>query len=144
LDLIEKSAEEGKEVELDENPVPLYFKRFLGNKLKIGEASEPSDIIWENREVTPKFRRRMTICVWIIISIMLTISGCVIYVCSYTSTSLKLRYPVNDCVSSYKYYKTQDAGSFEKDAFREFLLNEDLKKAHKKTNYKTAMQCFCR
>lgn len=130
-------------MDVKDNIVPFYFGRFLGRKIKLEEASEPSDIIWENREVTNRFRKKCRVCVWIAITIMLAISGCIIYVCSYTSNSLKFRYPLTDCVVSDKLYKGHEEGYME-DAFKEFLINQKLLKGGYPTNYKNTMQCFCR
>lgn len=99
--LIKKSTKDEKKkeqlVKERDSLVPLYYAKFLGESIDVQEASEPTDIIWENRQITPAFRFKQTIIVWIIIGIMLSISGAIIYVCSYTSTSLKLRYPSTDC-----------------------------------------------
>lgn len=99
--LIKKSTKNEKKkeklVEERDSLVPLYYAKFLGEPIDIQEASEPTDIIWENRQITPAYRFKQTIIVWIIIGIMLSISGAIIYVCSYTSTSLKLRYPSTNC-----------------------------------------------
>lgn len=39
-----------------DNHVQLYFRKFLGQEINLEKASEPTDIIWENREVTHKYR----------------------------------------------------------------------------------------
>jgi hypothetical protein len=87
------------------------------------EASEPTDIIWENREVTPKYRRRCTCAVWIIIAILLCISGAIIYYCSYTSTRLKLRYPTGSCKPVDERFQNHEK-EYQNSAFTEYILNE--------------------
>ena len=74
---------------------------------------------------------------------MLSISGAIIYVCSYTSTSLKLRYPSTNCVDTDEMF-ADDADGYESDAFKEYILNEQLKEKGELTMYTTVMQCFCR
>ena len=39
-----------------DNHVQLYYRQFLGQQINLEEAAEPTDIIWENREVKPKYR----------------------------------------------------------------------------------------
>lgn len=91
----------------------------------------------------PAYRFKQTILVWIIIAIMLTISGAIIYVCSYKSTSLKLRYPKADCKSTDKLFVGHDDW-YLREAGQEYLYNEQLKKDGQNTDYKTEMQCFCK
>lgn len=75
----------------------MYYKQLLGKEIVLEDASEPTDIIWENREITKKYRDKCTVIVWIVISLLLTGSGAIIYYCSYTSTALKTRYPMTAC-----------------------------------------------
>jgi hypothetical protein len=75
----------------------IKFKKFLGGEIEIQEASEPTDIIWENRAFTPTTRTIKRVVVGIIIIIMLLISATIIYVCSMTSLSIKTKYPSIDC-----------------------------------------------
>lgn len=57
------------------------LKLWLGkHELDIQEASEPSDIIWENRHFTPKQRKCKEIQVCLILTLMLLASFIVIYI----------------------------------------------------------------
>lgn len=131
------------EPENSDNIVPYYFRNFLGHKCEMDGAPEPSDIIWENREVTNEFRRKRTRTVWFFISILMLISASCIYFFTYYSISLKLRYPITDCKDNHKRFEGKDK-LYEEKAFYEFLVNEHLKKRDKPTTYKNTMQCFCR
>jgi hypothetical protein len=75
----------------------IKFKNFLGGELDLQEASEPTDIIWENRAFTPTRRTVKRVVVGIITLTMLLISATIIYVCSKTSLSIKTKYPIIDC-----------------------------------------------
>lgn len=80
---------------------------------------------------------------------MISISAAIIYVCSYTSIGLKLRYPITNCKATTKEYVGNKTAVFteqdwEAQSFREHLLNEELKKNSRKTMYTEVMQCFCR
>jgi hypothetical protein len=68
------------------------------------EASEPTDIIWENRHFTAKQRFHKRLIVYAIIIFMLSISGVIIFVCTNLSLKLKLKYPKVDCNIYYKDY----------------------------------------
>ncbi len=75
--------------------------------------------------------------VYLIIVTMLAISGTIIYVCSATRASLKLRYPQTDCKTKTAQY-TGENPIFSMDdwkiqSFKEFHINEALKKKGKST-----------
>jgi len=69
----------------------------LGKDVEFQPASEPSDIIWENRHVEQSLRFKRRIFVKIIITLMLAASFIIIYICASRSTTLKAKYPVADC-----------------------------------------------
>ena len=61
--------------------------------LEIQKASEPTDIIWENRQYTQASRVFKSLIVTIIISILLAISFYLILICSKASLTLLNKYP---------------------------------------------------
>ena len=67
-----------------------------GYKIEIQEASEPSDIIWENRQFTPEERRRKELCTFIGIALMLLASFMVIFKLSDISNKAIEKYPLFD------------------------------------------------
>jgi len=69
----------------------------LGKDVEFQEASEPSDIIWENRHVEKSVRFKRRLLVKFIITIMLAISFSIIYYCASKSTTLKAKYPKVNC-----------------------------------------------
>jgi len=80
-------------------------RTFCKQELDIQEASEPTDIIWENRYFTPAQRRFKRLIVYIIIVFMLTISGAIIFTCTNISLKLKGKYPLVDCKTIDADYK---------------------------------------
>ena len=60
---------------------------------EIKSASEPTDIIWENRQFTQASRIFKGIIVTIIITILLAISFYLILICSKASLTLLNKYP---------------------------------------------------
>ena len=59
-----------------------HLEKWLGEHvIEIQPASEPSDIIWENRHFTEGDRRKKECTVWSILIIMLLCSFCLIYYC---------------------------------------------------------------
>ena len=85
------------------------------------------------------------IIVLIVIVIMLGISGGIIYECSFTSTSLKTRYPKTNCKSPEEYYtEVLSHDDWERDAYNEYLINKHYLEHDKKTHYTDTLQCFCK
>jgi hypothetical protein len=69
------------------------YEYFLGGKIVISRAPEPSDIIWQNRHFTDWERLLKKIVVSLAILLMLTASFAVIFVLQKASLRLKNRYP---------------------------------------------------
>jgi hypothetical protein len=73
------------------------FSLFLGEEIDIQPASEPSDIIWENRSFTERERNVKKFIVAIIILGLLAASFAVIFVCKKASLAKKDKYPKVNC-----------------------------------------------
>ena len=73
------------------------FKTFLGEEIDIQEASEPTDIIWENRHFTSLERFKRTIIVMLIVFLLLCVSFVVIFLCSHAANKPLLKYPAINC-----------------------------------------------
>lgn len=83
--------------------------KFLGEQIKIEEAAEPTDIIWENREYSPHSRRVRTAIAWFVILIMLTISFLFIFSASVYGNKAKNMFPAAKCSAVEKqWYTLQD------------------------------------
>jgi hypothetical protein len=76
--------------------------KFLGQEIELQEASEPSDIIWENRQLTEHTRTFRKLIVLIFIGILLAGSGTAIYFMRVRSDQLKGRYPPTTCKKSFE------------------------------------------
>lgn len=75
-----------------------YAQRAIcGQKFELQEASEPSDIIWENRHFTPRQRTKKRCIIYFIIVILLCISGAIIFFATNYSLKLKFKYPAVKC-----------------------------------------------
>ena len=76
------------------------LKKWLDNhEIEIQSASEPSDIIWENRHFTIIQRASKSTIAWIIILLLLGFSFILIFLCSQYSVTMLLKYPVVDCTN---------------------------------------------
>ena len=73
------------------------FGLFLGEEIDVQPASEPSDIIWENRSFTERERNIKKFVVTIIILGLLVASFAVIFVCKKSSNAKKDKYPKVNC-----------------------------------------------
>ena len=70
---------------------------WLGRKLEFARASEPSDIIWENRDWTPWDRKKKSIIVWTIISLVLFGSFIIMFKFTNISSKMAQKYPIIEC-----------------------------------------------
>jgi hypothetical protein len=82
------------------------FKNLLGSKIDMKAASEPSDIIWENRQFSKNGRRSRLLVAYIITFLLLGLSGILIYELQTWSMSIKNKYPKMDCLSDTGLIKT--------------------------------------
>lgn len=67
-------------------------------EIEIQQASEPTDIIWENRQYTPRQRLCKSVFVTIFLVFLLACSFLLILICSQSSNRLLNKYPTTiDC-----------------------------------------------
>jgi hypothetical protein len=119
-----------------------HYTKFLTQEIEVQEASEPTDIIWENRSITPRQRTFKRCIVYFVILIMLTISAVIIFVCTLSSNAKKFRYPKVDCEVMAEQYS--DKGDlWMNDAINEFSVNYPKQMDGAPTNYQGQMQCYC-
>lgn len=140
--------------------MPSSFGKLLGHDVELQQASEPTDIIWENRHFKERTRTVKRLIVYTIIVITLAMSGSIIFVLSSTANGLKFKYPKTDCKQTAiehgvlykkvtqadidKFKPTMGINSLERDAFNEFITQDRLEQIGHKTFYTEALQCFCK
>ena len=73
------------------------FRTFLGEEIEIQPASEPTDIIWENRSFTEKERNIKKAIVTLIIIGLLIASFAIIFLAKKASLAKKNQYPKVNC-----------------------------------------------
>lgn len=78
--------------------MPEFFDELLGEPVNLEDASEPSDIIWENRLVPNSYRKKVRCINTMIITFMLIISAGIISYLSKVAMDNKLRWPPTDCI----------------------------------------------
>ena len=124
------------------NPDKLgHLRTWLRNhEIEIQAASEPSDIIWENRHFTPWDRRKKECIVWSVLTLMLLVSFVIIFMFTTISNNLINKYPYVDCTSLVGH---DNAAVMEKQAILEFQSNTALEEQGKDVSYKGYVQCFC-
>lgn len=69
------------------------YKTFLGSEIDVAGASEPTDIIWENRHFTSGARFIRTLLVSLTILGILCVSFGIIYTVQKTALAMKMKYP---------------------------------------------------
>lgn len=128
---------------VEENADLADIKYWCGNhEIDVQEASEPSDIIWENRHFTPTQRRKKECVVALVMFLMLLASFVFIFVCSSISAKALNKYPpIADCASALVGY--DDAEFMQKAAIMEFRTNTALEGEGKSVSYSGYVQCFC-
>lgn len=103
------------------------YDKLLGEEIELQEASEPTDIIWENRSFTPRERTIKRFVVYTIIFFMLTVSGSIIYSLTKTTNKLKAKYPPAPCNMFEDIYSGEDGfATWEHEAAKEFQANDRL------------------
>jgi len=73
------------------------FRTFLGEEIEIQPASEPTDIIWENRSFTERERNIKKGIVTLIIIGLLILSFAIIFLAKKASLAKKNQYPKVNC-----------------------------------------------
>ena len=80
-----------------------HLKHWLDDhEIEIQPASEPSDIIWENRHFSPWDRKKKEMIVCSILTIMLFVSFIIIFIFTLKSNALVNKYPYilpEDCAN---------------------------------------------
>jgi hypothetical protein len=99
-----------------------HYGKFLGEEIDLQEASEPTDIIWENRSFTPQTRRIKRCIVYFIIVLMLCVSAAIIYTCTIKSNAKKFKYPKVLCDKVAEGYRG-DMDLWESDSSNEYIVN---------------------
>jgi hypothetical protein len=84
---------------IEDPSMPEYarFRTFLGEEIEIQPASEPTDIIWENRSFTERERNIKKGIVSLIIIGLLMASFAIIFVAKKASLAKKNQYPKVNC-----------------------------------------------
>jgi len=136
------SSEEGKQRCIQYNDIvendPELNERYgviLGHKLDFQEASEPTDIIWENRSITPFQRMLRTIGVCCVVGLILAISFVVIFTLKRINSKLQNKYPSSQCDQ----IKDQYGKNLMSHAIKDYQVNIDKKNPQ----YQQFLSCFC-
>src|SRR5947209_7433354 len=73
------------------------IRTLLGEPLQIDDASEPTDIIWENRRFTTWERTKRTLIVCGVIACLLFCSFIIIFSLSLKNSQITSQYPTTQC-----------------------------------------------
>ena len=71
--------------------------KFLEEEIEVIQASEPTDIIWENREFSHHMRSGKACVVWILIWMMLAVSFSIIFKFTVEANKAEFMFPVVNC-----------------------------------------------
>lgn len=120
-----------------------HFSTFLGQDIQIKEASEPTDILWENRMYTPFQRFYKKCIVFLIIFAMLYFSFQTIFRLQKKSLSMKDRYPPHPCDDFIEQYQGR-RNAWMVDAIHEYQINNKALETTNEVFFTGPMQCFCK
>lgn len=119
-----------------------HYRTFLGGELDMTEASEPTDIIWENRHFTAFQRFYRGIIVLAIILGVLVCSFFTIFTAQKLALAMKTKYPKMSCGPYIEEYdKRREA--WVRDAINEFIVNDAIEEKGGVPLFTGPMQCFC-
>ena len=118
------------------------YSHFLGEEIELQPASEPTDIIWENRNYTENERLFKKVIVAFIILILLSISFTIIFISQKASLAKKNKYPKVQCSSFEKDYQGRH-NQWSIDSINEYQVNLEYEKNLLPTHFEGTMQCFC-
>lgn len=121
-----------------------HLKKWLGDhKIIIQAASEPSDIIWENRHFTDMDRKKKECIVWSILTFMLLVSFMVITICETYSQSLLQLYPPKLPADCELLGGFDDPDAFLASTLFEYKSNTAMAENDMDVSYEGYVQCFC-
>lgn len=119
-----------------------HYKTFLGSEIDMTAASEPTDIIWENRHFSAFQRFVRTIIVCLILLGVLICSFILIYTAQKTALAMKQKYPKVACGPLLEEYdKRREA--WMRDSINEYMVNTAIEEKGGVALYTGPMQCFC-
>jgi len=115
----EESFRRAIEYGANEDNIELYAERYqplvqekwwndVNARIDIKQASEPSDIIWENRHVTDWDRIKRAIWTGIVIFLALGLSFIVVFIAKQYSYRMMTKYPEVDCTPYYQNYPSEE------------------------------------
>jgi hypothetical protein len=93
--------------------------QFMGDDLFMVEATEPTNIIWENRHFTAQEYFIRTCKVFAIVFVLISISFVIIFVCKVKAIEASSMYPTVDCRDILKTYGNWE--SQQQYAYREYV-----------------------
>src|SRR5438132_2293911 len=79
------------------DPTYTDIRTLLGEPLQIDDASEPTDIIWENRRFTTWERTKRSLIVCCVIALLLFCSFIIIFSLSLKNSQITNKYPTTQC-----------------------------------------------
>lgn len=136
--------EETVEIDRDLRKPDNDFRQFLGDNITVKPASEPSDIIWENRNILNVTRNFRKCCTGIILAFVLAGSFAVIYYAQMKQFEIAERYPAQVCETHEMEYKDR-LSDWQYYAIGEYISNQDIaKQPGGMPIYNGPMQCFCK
>jgi len=118
------------------------YATFLGSEIDVGQASEPSDIIWENRHFTSGQRFLRTMVVSFAVFCMLCVSFALIFTAQKTAIAMKQKYPKQNCVEVQQEYANRRA-AWMRDGINEYISNNAIEEKGEVALYTGPLQCFC-
>jgi len=115
-------------------------KKFLSDDLFLVEATEPTNIIWENRHWTTKDYVYRTFIAFSFICFLLCVSFAIIFYSKIYAIVIDSKYPDVDCDYITEVYGSSD---LEKWAYLEYVAYYNATEGEESLPFSGTLQCFC-
>lgn len=142
------AEEEGKaRAELYEDVVksdPDYadYRLLLKDPPKIKEAAEPSNIIWENRQISKAERVTRSQIACAVMVVVLALSFAAVFFAQVKINALQDKYPEQNCEKIQSKYVGREE-KFAEESWNEFIYNQVRDSKGKTAKYLGPLQCYC-
>ena len=116
--------------------------QILGQRMKVKPATEPTNIIWENRQHTTASRIFKTIFVILVIIFLLAISFSIILLLKQKSRESNSKYAQQSCPELKETFDDQNLKNYAVDEWIDYY--QTPKDVYKKSQVSAILDCFCK
>lgn len=132
-------SDDHKLAALEASKVGNFEGLICNQEFKVDDASEPTDIIWENRHFTTTQYIKRQLCAFSVIAVLLCISFAVIFAISKYSSAVANVFPAVECSGILESYSGDNLQKYAVDDYDYITANAD-----KEVQSSGTLKCFCK